>query len=351
MKALTLFIVLSFRVSADTVSLDLKIEEGSATEIAISANTGNGDRGDVTYSGNLLGDLVFDPVTLAVESFSFTGGRVNFSDNVLTFTSLVLFDPDGIKASLNTRFTQTTTGTSATFSTLNSPGSIVSGNELLNEEHEAIFDQGSFTIAVMVADTEPQSDVVDFEENPETGPIGGTYHIAMEETSHNLYGRTFKVTLSQTINSSDTLAYEDTNAVLTFTEVGSIPAVASFSHPTRYGAWLLKNGLGNSPPETLNPHGLAYGLLFALDLPAAAASVPLTIQKSDIGLTANLPFPENGLPVSVRIEQQSLLTPALTWETLQSYPPGTTGPISVELTDQPVNFLRVVAALPTSETP
>ena len=87
----------------------------------------------------------------------------------------------------------------------------------------------------------------------------------------------------------------------TYSETGNLYADASYTVPTGYGQWALDNDLDLTTGEEVNEAGMPYSLLYAFDLPADAASLPLTFSSSPEP-TVTLDLPITGLGFTVEVE-------------------------------------------------
>ncbi|MGJ8696657.1 MAG: hypothetical protein ACSHYF_10090 [Verrucomicrobiaceae bacterium] len=319
-------------------------EEGASTVTGVAASTGGSATQSVLYTGDFVTNLGFDPETLEPEEMSFTGGRVKISDSIHDFSSFIFYHQQN--ELIRTQITQRTQEISSVTSTPAPPGKIVDGI-LVNEEHEALFDQGAVAITVATGFGQPSTNARDYSVAPAVSAISGVTEVILSEQSRTLYERQVLAELRNTIDYSDEVPFTGTNATLVFTEVGTVVARGSFTVPTAFGTWVDGAGLGEVLPDEVSERGFPYGLLFAFGLSADATELPFSFKQLEGGIVAEVTIPEGGLALGVFPEFSSDLTEG-SWQRLEALP-SVGGVHALVLPESERGFLRFVAEAPVSE--
>ena len=240
-----------------------------------------------------------------MDSFEFTGGSIDTPDlatlltpQVAAYAYSAIFSTNGIKRSPRSTTEDPLTG--------GAPNGIY---------HYTIFTEGSFT-STNYRNATPNFDVVSYTaELAEHYPylIGADIFfplsIVINETDSTPLGHGYVASLHSLINLPPVFprsfirasAYTNSSFEHRYSETGNIYANASYVIPTDYGQWALDNDLVLTTGEESNAAGLPYALIYAFDLPADAASLPLTFSSTPEP-TVELDLPSSGLGFTVHVE-------------------------------------------------
>lgn len=334
----------------------------SITQVGLATFSGGlaGDTASRVYSGNFVATFGFDRETLELASFQFDGGEILTSGYTLQFTDTVLYPPpigSGFTYILREphpdfppsymRFSPRTLGIA--------DGAVLPDGTLDNSHHYLYADRGSQVTARTVSNASIGSSIqppvlVNYTFSPAALPFKGVATPTLGEISSTLHQRSLQLTLVIEFNEADTTVLPGVIAALNLpvleTEHGTVTAQSGFFPvATDYGSWASDNGLVQPDPEDTNDAGIAYGILYALDLPADSTSLPIDIASTPEGPVASIVLPEGGLRHPMGVESTMDLTAAdwpelpadqyldgadsldrgATGEPRFSFPPGTTG--------------------------
>ncbi len=297
------------------VSITLEINQTQSTGTAcyvLGPNSGNTQsweeetdyRGSLTFNANLnpssiaLSDVVFTSGEITTDGFSGTenivvGGQAglftySFSDVVRTVNST---NPD--------------TPSSNTLNHARHGSVITSGS--MSSSHLIIGEQGFANQTINLATT---SDVLVKDETIFGVVNSGESTLTVQRLSSSLLSGQFRANF-QTAPGAVVSGGSDFSSapvrglpngqtyVHAYKEEGTIVASATFTAPTAFGAWATNEGLNLSTGLESNSAGLSYRLLYSLDLPATATSVPMAIE----------PDGENNISVSINVPSRGLTLP------------------------------------------
>ncbi len=261
----------------------------------------------ITYSGNMLATAEVNPDTGAIESFEFTGGSIATPDlspilDVYVGTVLykVLFSTTGIKRIPESSAPDPMTGgypNGSLHTTDFSDGTLNTTN------YSPDFNSGVVSYTIPLAESGTYL----------IGPnIIYPITIGSSPTSSSTLTRTFSANFYSPINLPPRFGYTQVpvagwpgrDFTHDYREEGSLYASASFTIPTEYGQWAIDNGLTLTTGEEVNAAGMPYALLFAFDLPAESASLPLTFSSTPTPIV-QLTLPASGLGFTVLVEYAS----------------------------------------------
>lgn len=294
-----------------------------------------GDTATNEYEGQVIATYTFDPDTLEFSSFTFANESTQSYFEVhtrpetqvpppvplppvqnyqLQFLTTVDYPVAGYNGAVTYVVQEPlrTVGQDLIFrpKTIVPVGSISPSGSLVNDEHVLYAYSGNKVTARAVA-TVPQPPVrVDYSLQPQNLRMRGTYTPVISVIASSVYSRTAVAVLGIKMDERDPVTLPGRVAgldlVIDETEVGYFYAnTAIFSFPTSYGQWANGNGLSQPQPEALNDAGIAYAILFALDLPASADSLPIVAATTPTGPVVTMTLPEGGLlnPMSVEYSE------------------------------------------------
>ncbi|MFC7339294.1 hypothetical protein ACFQY0_19025 [Haloferula chungangensis] len=340
---------LTFTVAAGTAT-----EVGLIRPIASPEGTVDGVTAIRSYSGNFSADLVFDTNTLAPKNFTFNSGSIIGSGYSLQlFSNVVYAAPYGIKS---TFYFQQAGQISYSPTTMLPPGLVDGSGALIPSQQNFLASQGIIVTGRSVTGTALNRITDDYINFPDTLPLPGSATVTISQVSKNTFSRTLKAKLVLSLNEAETilLPAPSLNTSIIKTEAGTITSSSSnFTAPTPYGQWAIDNQLNNPDPESPNPSGIPYAILMALDLPATASTLPITIENTGYGPVATIVLPEDGLQNPMSIEYTSDLS-ASNWVPLttnyylhgpSALDQGKSGSPKFTLPPGPTGFIRFVSII------
>ncbi|MFC7335610.1 hypothetical protein ACFQY0_00355 [Haloferula chungangensis] len=283
------------------------------------------------YSGQVVATYTFDSETLEFSSFTFANDNPqsyfeiytrpeveipppvplppvqNYKLEILTYVN---YPVPGFNYALTyiLREPLHTVGQNIIFrpQTLVPSGSITPSGALDNSEHVRYAYAGNLVTARAVTGIAQPPVPVNYAVRPEYLRMKGTYTPSISVVSSNLYYRSALAVLTVEMDESDPTTLPGSipglDLVINETEVGTFTANSYlFTIPTAYGQWSIDNDLSYPDPEDSNEAGIAYGILFALDLPASATALPITTEVLATGPAVQIALPDSGLmnPMSV----------------------------------------------------
>ena len=321
MNPISLFTALSI-LAPSTVVLAETIEEtkfftvqlSSVTDVSIGAVSSSsgiiGDMTDKIYSGDFRADFTFDRDTLEVESFKFTGvGEMATDPYGLGFIGFINYPPS--RSTTVQRLPQPTLASQIKFvpetrdgfeGLVNPDGTL----DNLNYRIKAYSGGYSFTWAIKGSPQNPL--LVNYSEfSPSFLLLKGVSTPTIEVISSTIYERTLRASLTIELDESEIVTLSGAGIAspdldVFETEVGTVTGrTGRFKVITGYGDWSNENSPIPLHPEDTNDAGIAYGILYALDLPADTAALPISITNSPTGPVTTIILPEGGLrnPMSV----------------------------------------------------
>jgi|GEM_PF-3972766 len=341
----------------------LVVQTSSITEVGLAA-VSNGLVGDLTtrqFGGEFSAIFSFDRDSLAIESFRFNGGEILTSGYLLEFTGNITYDPP-----FGQRFTYVLRQPNSIPTTMRfSPRTREAADGLLrpdgtlrNIDHFLHADYGSQITARTVAGSNQPPVLVNYTLSPANLPFKGTATPHLEETASTVHQRTLQVYLTIEYDEAEITTLPGNVQALNLdvleTETGTVTAKSfAFTIPTGYGQWSEDNGLGEVDPEARNLAGIPYAILYALDLPADAASLPIAVGTGSSGPVVTLTLPEGGLRNAMTAEYSRKLGPTR-WSPLpdahhvdgtDSLDRGATGEPGFTFPAGPTGFIRFTTTL------
>ncbi|MGB6223212.1 hypothetical protein [Haloferula sp.] len=316
-----------------------------------------------TYSGQFTGTLGLDLDSLIPKNFTFTGGNIEGSGYTLDFSAFVRY---GDGSEINSYFFRTTgigdapSPTKFTPTTLTPPG-IVGDDGFLTIFQQRLFgESGILVTGRSVRGVLQNRTITNYEATATSFPFPGPAKLTLESISRTRTSQRLRAILEIEVDDLEVIDLPGANTSLldtqmVFSERGTITARTSMiTVPTAYGRWASKYKLGDPDPETLNSFGIAYGMLFALDLPVTTGALPVSIVKTSTGPLAKISLPETGLGLPMSVQYKRKLSDP-TWLTLPksyyrdgptSLDPGATGEPRVGFPNRATGFIRFVVDIP-----
>ena len=315
-------------LSLETGSLTFVIPPNSTTTVNLTSTSGIGDDSQTTYpdettatySGSILASIGFDPDTLAVTEFAYTGGSVQRqeADSILQIFPAISYT--GGNTPLPTSFTRTSSSYISPFyrafvpTTVNPPASvdpfdgIVAGNHhwVTSVGYERIYSNRS---GVM------KQEVVSSQAPPVELPHRGTPIISLAQTGTTTFHRIIRATLTYQFSESAAYNIPQSAEQLFVQETGGWSTTAQFTLPSDYSLWAQSHGLGNPDPEDTNPAGIPWVFLYNLDLPPTTATLPAGFVRQFGEHLLQITLPATGLKVPMSIEYSTTLEDG-SWQAL-----------------------------------
>lgn len=298
------------------------IQQNAVTEMSLGLPfpSTSGAETTRTYSGQFSTSFRFDINTLKVEGFKFNGGEVLTSAYGLQFQAFVTYpSPTGQRSTVVTKipFNNVTANGVIRLSPetrKNDDGDIEFGEvdvegKLRNLDYLFYADQGAYQTwhSINLPPASAQNVRIDNYYPGVNLLYRGTSTVDIRVASSTIYERSVRLYLTIDLDETDfstlvgNLPRLDLDIVET--EKGTIVAnTGQFKIPTPYGHWATENGLNKPDPDDLNDAGIAYGILFALDLPADASSLPISTANTHAGPITKIKLPEGGLLSPMAIE-------------------------------------------------
>ncbi|MEP4078970.1 hypothetical protein [Haloferula sp.] len=269
-----------------------------------------------TYSGSFSTSFEYDTETRKIVGFKFNGGEI-----FTTAYGLLIQDFITYPSPTNT---QSTTVTKAPYQNVAfgviqlSPetrennegevefGSVDSEGTLTNIDHKYLATQGIYYTSFVIRGV-PQDTVIDNYTQGVNLFYRGESTVELREVSNTIHDVSVRAYLTIELDESDISTLQGTSSAndiqIIETEEGSVFAqTGQFKIPTAYGEWADENDLFKPDPEDTNDSGFAYGILFALDLPADATALPISIDNTPGGPIATIILPESGLNSPMGVE-------------------------------------------------
>lgn len=317
-------------VVPESKELTFTIPANSTTTVNLTSSAGVGDTNQpgfinettALYAGTIGASIEFNPETLAVTGFQYTGGTVDreeipaamaiypvisYNTGETLFTSIVRSTSANPPTTQFSRFTPTSVGdlsvdpvTGAITGVLRWTTSV--GVEIIN---------GSRT-----------GNILDIVVSPPLPPLQRPHtadpSIVLQETSATSFLRTIRGTLTYDFSSLQSHDIPISTAQAIVTETGSWSATSNFTLPTDYGQWAIDNGLNNPDPEGTNEAGIPNVFLYSLDLPGDARTLPISVVPVDNFYQVQIVLPESGLKTAMKIEYSFSMADG-TWQELSPF--------------------------------
>jgi hypothetical protein len=244
-------------------------------------------------------------------------------------------------------------------------GQITPSGELDNSEH-VFFTYWGTMITRHVVDSKPQvaltadwRPIPTSNPGPSDLPMKGTFTPSISVIASRPTYRTMLALLTIELDERDPVtlrgAPEALSLEVEFTEVGTFSAnTVLFNVPTAYGNWAIENGLSSPDPDDTNSAGIAYGILFAMDLPATTTTLPISVDNSGPEPLTRISLPAGGLLNPIYVEYSSDLKTS-PWPKLpaanyvdgpDSLDSGATGSPRFRYPDGDLGFMRFATDLP-----
>lgn len=288
------------------------------------------------YTGQIVASYRFDSNTLEFESFTFSNNNLDSEFQIYTREAPQSPPPVPLPPSQNymlelfarVDYPAPVFGTTYVLSQANSiagqvirfrPETIVpiggiTGSGSLDNSQHVLFTYTGDMFTRHVVDSSAQVPLtVNYLTSPQDLPMRGTFTPSISVVaSFPTYRRALAV-LSIELDEQIPFTLQgfapSLDLALDETEVGSFSAnTVIFTIPTAYGEWADENGLTDPAPEDTNDSGIAYGILFALDLPATATALPITTELTESGPIVRIDLPETGLLNQMSIDYSTSLT-------------------------------------------
>lgn len=192
-------------------------------------------------------------------------------------------------------------------------GRITETGTLDNAEH-VFFTYSGDMFTRHVIDSVVQVPLIDdYLLSPENLPMKGTFKPSISVVASSPTNRSALAVLRVRLDERNEITLKgitpSLDLVIEETEEGIFSANTSiFNIPTAFGDWADENELFNPDPEDTNDSGFAYGILFALDLPATATSLPITTELTESKPVVQIDLPETGLLNPMSLEYSTTLT-------------------------------------------
>ncbi len=304
------------------------IQPASSTQVGLVTEAVSGVVGATatrSFSGNFVATFVVDNQSLGVANFLFDEGEILTSGYTLELLATVQYAPPiGSAVTYIIREPHPDFPpahfrlTPLTFNAAD--GALLPDGTLDNSQYFLFADRGSQvtgrTVSNAVIGSSIQPPVlVNYTISPALLPFRGTATPSIEEISSTIHQRTIRATLDIEFNEFEDKVLPGLTASLNLpvveTELGTVTAqTGTFAIPTDYADWAGDNGLDQPAPEDPNPAGIAYGILYALDLPADATSLPIGVANTPAGPVVTITLPDDGLRNALGVEYSpDLATP------------------------------------------
>ncbi|MGE9269938.1 MAG: hypothetical protein ACQKBU_03980, partial [Verrucomicrobiales bacterium] len=326
---LAIALIGSLSADSETRTLTFFLPANSNTKIALSSSAGTGDPNltdypnetTANYQGNIEARFAFDPETLFVSSFEYTGGYVQVAetDPILNIVPSIQYTGSSALLSSITRTSSSSVSPYYLGYTPSSPfgasnvvaetGAIETSGlrRLANQGFERIYNNRTGEVMREVyTDTSP-------------GLLfhRGAASIHLVETETTTLSRKIEVTLAFDFAETDRHDIALSPDEVIVTETGSWSTRAQFSIPSDYADWAESVGSPNADPNTENAAGIPFGILYAMNLPLSAGSIPTEFTNYFGVQQVRLILPTDGLRAEMAAEYSADLA-AETWYPLDS---------------------------------
>ncbi|MGB6223213.1 hypothetical protein [Haloferula sp.] len=269
-----------------------------------------------TYTGNFSCSFEFDTETLQIEGFKFNGGTILISAYGLQCSDFITYPQP-----TNTQFTIVTKAPYLNVANgviqlspetrENSEGEVEFGDvdsegQLTNSNYKYFASQGIYTTSFVIRGAAQDTLLINYNQGVNL-LYKGTSTVDIREVSSTIYEKSVRAYLTIELDEDVVTTLQGrvaaNNIDIIETEKGTIVAnTGQFKVPTAYGNWATENDLNKPDPDDVNEAGIAYGILFALDLPADATSLPISTENTDAGPVTKIVLPEGGLLSPMAIE-------------------------------------------------
>lgn len=306
----------------ETKNLLFFIPANSTTTIDLSSTAGKGDDSltpnapDETiasYSGTIQASIGFDPLTLEIFEFNYTGGYVEVREATPLLQILPLMNyiaPPSPRPFAISRFSSVSNSPfylGFTPSVINPPAAVIPGSGEIVGALRWVTNAGFERIYNGTTATVMHQEVIN-PATPLTKPHRGTPSIALTQIGETTFNRTIRTTLTYTFDEEERYGFFGSTDEVIVTETGSWSATKNFTLPTEYGQWAQDQGLNNPDPEDANEAGIPYVFLYALDLPEDTDSLPIRVVNTGGQRKVEIVLPAGGLKRAMTVEYSSNLT-------------------------------------------
>lgn len=314
--------------STETRDLTFAVFPAKTTTVNLTSTAGIGDdtvttypnQTTATYGGTIGASIGFDPDTLVVSSFAYTGGYVQRAELAPILQIVPSISYTGIGTPLPTSFVRTSSSSSTPFYrgftplTLNPPASVNPVTGVVSGSHQWITNvcferiNSSRTGQVKLEIVAPPLPALQL-------PHRGSPSITLTQTGTSTFLRNVQATLNYQFNESAAHTIPGSAAQVIVQETGSWSTMAQFTLPTDYSIWAQANGLTHPDPDAANAAGIPWVFLYNFDLPPTTASLPITFVKLFGESLVQITLPAAGLKLPMGIEYSTTLT-ADSWDAL-----------------------------------
>lgn len=218
--------------------------------------------------------------------------------------------------------------------------------------HNLVINRGTLTGSVTI--TNPPTPIhADFSATPTEGSGIGNGTLTLVPGSSSATHRDCAVTLLLPVDFTDTQTDPGSGVVMTIHVTGTVKATGTIPIPLNgWIDWTLQNGLAGAAFDGGAPLGLAWAAGLAADTPATALTPRVGVTPT--GPLATLPLAGTGTRGAIWVEISPSLadgswTPAPAARLSNGanpIPPGTAGPVTVDLGGGPEAFVRMRADQP-----
>ncbi len=295
------------------VSVTLEINQTQSIGTAcyvLGPNSGNTQswEEETDYSGSLTFNANLNPSSAALSDVVFTSGEITTdgfsgSENIVVGGKRGLFTYSfgDVVRTVNSTIPDTPSSNKLNHAR---HGSIITRGSM-SSSHLIFGEQGFANQTINLATT---SDVLVKDETIFGVVNSGQSTLTVQQLSGSLLSGQFRanfqtapgaVVSGSSDFSSVPVRGSGQSYVHAYKEEGTIVASATFTAPTAFGAWATDEGLSLSTGLESNSAGISYRLLYSLDLPATATSVPMTIELDG----------ENNISVSIDVPSRGLTFP------------------------------------------
>ena len=274
-------------------TVTLSVPNTASTELKMTTSVGGEVGTLVGYSGSMTFKIAYDPLTLDVHEFTFTGGSITATEvnPIQVIQTPITFDNGVTRITTISRQTQPL---SYNLTTPITPGTVLPGDGLIESaRHRRVAFAGVEVIANNW--TGDSKRVVYNSAIPTNLLYRGSSTIHLTEVSTSTLTRTLRATLVHTMDESDTYDIPLSSETVTVTENGDWTMKQTFSAPSEYAYWAQSQGIGTPSPEAKNLAGIAYAFLYAFDLPVTTASLPIRFSDFSGFKFIVVDLPEDGL--------------------------------------------------------
>jgi len=364
--AITLLAMVLRGQSSQTGNLTFVIPANSTTTVNLTSTSGVGNTAQTTYpdettasyAGFINTTIGFDPDTLQVTEFTYTGGNVQREEAAPILQIFPSIAYTGVETPLPTSFTRTSSSSISPFYrgfaplTVNPPAAVDPFDDIVAGNHEWLTYVG-FERLFSSRGGVMKQEVISTLTPPVSLPHRGTPSITLAQIGTTTFNRIIQATLTFQFLEEASYNIGLSAEQLLVQETGSWSATAQFNLPTDYSDWTQVNGLGNPDPEATNPAGIPWVFLYNLDLPPTTAALPTSFVQFFGEELVQITLPEDGLKLPMTLEYSTTMEDG-SWHELpflnyldgfQSLDAGATGAPRFFFPEAPPCFMRFKTSL------